>query len=104
MEKHHSNSFASRVGSGGRTFGRNKHLGATKVTDVVSEITGLKQGRIIEHGSGRVDAEHQALTLTVTAEQVWGSYKEGRAWVYNSLRESGYSHSEAMRRMSRERL
>jgi hypothetical protein len=95
--------FGQRVGAGGRTFARNAHLGVTRERQVVSEVTGMPIGRVIEHGSGRVDAEHNGeLTITLTAEQVHGSRSEGRRWLYNWLRESGFTHAQAMRRMTRE--
>ncbi len=97
-------SFAEHVGAGSRTFGRNLHIGTINVKAVVSQITGAPVGRIVEHGDGRVDAEHRSeRTITVSAEQVHGSFREGRAWLYNQLRECGFTHQEALRRMSRER-
>lgn len=95
--------FAQRVGVGGATFRQNLHLGRTKVTDVVSEITGMPTGRIVDHGDGRRDAHHvQDTCITLTAEQVHGSYREGRRWLYDNLRSQGFTHAEAMRRMTRE--
>lgn len=95
--------FADRAGVGGRTFGRNAHLGRVQVRDVVSHLTGAPVGRVVEHGDGRVDARHRNLTVTVSAEEIHGSYREGRRWLYDTLRGHGYDHDQALRRMTRER-
>lgn len=95
--------FPERVGVGARSFGRNSHLDTPKLRTVLSEVTGLPCGRIVEHGDGRQDAHAKAeRTITVSAEQIHGSFREGRAWLYHQLRESGFSHEQAMRRMTRE--
>lgn len=94
--------FAERVGAGRRTFARNGHLARVDVRQVVSEITGRVVGRVVEHGSGRVDAHARIeRTVTVPGEQIFGTQTAARATVYEMLRAAGLSHHEAMIRMNR---
>lgn len=94
--------FRERAGVGGRTFGRNLHLAAPRVRRVVSELTGVPIGRVVEHGDGRVDVSvRNEACVTVTAEEVHGTWREARAWLYDWLRSAGMTHSEAVRRMAR---
>lgn len=97
--------FGEHVGVGGRTFRGNKHLGAVNVAEVISDLTGGRIGRQVEHGDGRVDAYRNGrdLTVTISAEEIHGSFREGRKFFYDLLRTQGYTHDEAMRRMT-ERL
>lgn len=95
-------SFADRVGVGGRTFRTNAHIGRVDVRAVVSELTGRPVGRIVEHGTGRVDA-HATVerTLTIPGEAIFGTQAEARRRVYEMLRTSGCTHDEALARMTR---
>lgn len=88
------------------TFGMNKHLRTPKISKIVSEITGIPEGVIVDHGDGRRDAHIQAqpvITRAEEAEDVIGlPLNDIRRMIYESHRSQGMSHDEAVATLFRD--
>lgn len=85
-------------------FGRNRHLGSTRVLDVLNELTGRRAGKVIEHGDGRVDAVTVPDPVRWTAEDVerMMPLNDLRRLLYDRARSSGMTHEEAIGRVFRD--
>ena len=87
-------------------FGMNKHKEAPKVADVYSEITGLKVGKVVEHWTGQQDAGVKTDCVIAgpeESERIWGlPLNDFRRLLYESKREMGMSHEEAIARTFRD--
>ena len=84
-------------------FGMNLHLSRPKVTDVVSDILGVSEARVVEHGSGQVDTTvrpgHVKLDANAAEELSGLPLNDLRRLVYDYYRSGGESHEQALRRL-----
>lgn len=82
-------------------FGMNKHHETPKVSTVVSELTGWKIGRVVEHHTGQVDTALRTAPASMTCEEVerYLPLNDLRRLIYDWHRRLGVPHDEIIGRV-----
>ena len=83
-----------------------RHAGRAKVTDVVSDILGVPEGRVVEHWDGRTDAHVAPSPVRVGPDEVEAitglPLNDLRRLIYDYYRGIGFGHEECLARVFRD--